>query len=131
MDPGCLFVPIHRVTDWGMTMATICQSCGQLTGNQSYDDSLWGVYYRLRDGRGNQEALSFTADWMDENVQDDEDAETLKLAMEKDMARRGLCPSCGRPNLHGISDNDVMPADEARELAEMYAEQAAEIRAGC
>jgi hypothetical protein len=46
------------------------------------------------------------------------------------MINRGLCPSCARPDLSRVKPEDVMTEDEAKEMHEMWAEQAAERRMG-
>ena len=113
-------------------MATVpCRTCHQLEGIDEYDQELWSIYHRLRDGRSSYEPLVYTSDWLQENVMDDEDHAAVVHSMERDMHRRGLCVTCGRPNLTNIGPDDIMDEDEARELAEMWAEQAAERRAGC
>jgi hypothetical protein len=109
----------------------ICQGCGQLQGIEEYDEALWDVYNRIRDARSSYEPLVFTSDWLQENVLDEEDETAVIHAMEKDMHNRGLCVVCGRPNLQGISIDDVMSKEEAQEMHEIWAEQAAERRMGC
>jgi hypothetical protein len=114
-----------------MTDKSVCTYCGQLHGIPTYDDELWSIYDRIRDGRSNYEPLIFTSDWMQENIVDDEDHDAMMHAMEKDMYNRGLCIKCGRPDLRNVKPEDVMSEEEAQELHEMWAEQAAERRAGC
>jgi len=109
----------------------ICNSCGQLTGIDEYDEKLWDLHGRRRDRRQYGEALVFDAEWLQENVRDEEDYEILDITMSKDMHQRGLCPTCGRPNLSGMTDADFMDEDEAREAAEAEAERRAEMRMGC
>jgi hypothetical protein len=108
-----------------------CTSCGVLQGNEELDNSMWSIYHRIEGGRSHYEPLVFTSDWLQENVQDDEDHAAVMHAMEKDMANRGLCPKCGRPNLTGVKEDDIMSEKDAQDMADMYAEQAAERRAGC
>jgi len=107
----------------------VCTGCGQLQGVVSYDEALWYVYNRLADGRSRREPLVFYAD--DAHHQYDDDFDAMKLAMERDMHERGLCVTCGRPDLRGVRQDDILSDEDARELADMYAEQAAERRAGC
>lgn len=108
----------------------ICSGCGQLKGIREYDDELWSIYHRIRDGRSTYEPLVFTGDWMEENVRDEEDFEAVKLAMERDMYNRGLCTECARPDLRNVHPDDVMSEEESQEIHEMWAEQAAERRMG-
>jgi len=70
-----------------------CTGCGQLEGIKEYDDALWDVYYRIDDGRSTYEPLVFTGDWLQENVLDEEDMQSVHAAMENDMVNRGLCPT--------------------------------------
>lgn len=111
-------------------MSEFCGVCGQLQNDET-TESLWSIYNRLPGGHRHQEPLVFSSDWMQENVIDEEDHAALMQCMNRDMAQRGLCTGCGRPDLRGVNPEDVMSEEEARELGEMYAEQAAEIRAGC
>ena len=108
-----------------------CTACGVLQGIEEFDNKMWEVYHRLKDGRSNYEPLVFTSDWLQENVQDDEDHDAVMHAMSKDMHNRGLCTKCGRPDLTGVTEDDIYSEEDAQEMAEMYAEQAAERRAGC
>lgn len=117
---------------------TICRVCGQLKGIEEYDHQLWDLYHRW-DGGGRQyiEPLVYTqSDFEDMGYHsmydmDDESIDSVKLSMEKNMAERGLCTECGRPNLAGIPASDFMSKEDAREIADMYAEMAAERRMGC
>lgn len=102
-----------------------CSGCGQVNGVPEYDDKLRDIYHRIRDGRSTWEPLVFTGEEFHE------DEEGSMLAMERNMAQRGLCVTCSRPDLRGVDPDDVMSEDDAREMHEMWAEQAAEIRAGC
>jgi len=111
-------------------VAPFCKTCGQLN-TEAVTEALWDIYSRLPDGRQHREGLVFDGQWLNENVIDDEDVEVLNLTMERDMAARGLCVSCGRPSLAGVNPDDVMSEEDARELAEIAAEEAAERRAGC
>lgn len=110
---------------------TICATCGQLLGVKEYDEQLWDLHERRKDARQHGEALVFDSQWLQENVHDEEDHAAVMGAMEKDMHARGLCTTCGRPDLSGMTDDDFLTEEDAQGLAEMYAEQAAERRAGC
>lgn len=109
---------------------TICRGCGQLQGVKDYDDTLWDIYYRLRDGRHTWEPLVYTREEFEESWDDDGETNWAMIAMERNMADRGLCPECGRPNLTGVRDDEIMDEEESRELHEMWAEMAAERRMG-
>lgn len=109
----------------------ICNGCGQLQGIEEYDAKLWNLYHRIDDGRSSREALVYTSDWLQENVIDDEDHAAVMHSMERDMSNRGLCTKCGRPNLRGVDPNKIMSEKDAKDMHDMWAEQAAEIRAGC
>lgn len=109
----------------------VCPGCGQLKGIPEYDAALRNIYDRIRDGRSTYEPLVYTSDWLEENVGDDEDFQSVMLAMEKDMHNRGICPACSRPDLSCVKPEDIMCEEEAQEIHEMWAEQAAERRAGC
>ena len=76
-------------------------------------------------------SLVYDAAWLQEHVLDDDDHEAVRGAMGSNMRGRGLCSECGRPDLSGTTADDFDSEEDARELAEMYAEQAAELRAGC
>ncbi len=108
-----------------------CQRCNQLTEIEQYDDKLWDIYHRISDGRSNYEPLIFNSDWLQENVQDDEDHDAVMHAMSKDMRNRGLCPNCGRPDLRGVTKDMILSHEDVKEMNEMHAEQRAERRAGC
>jgi hypothetical protein len=108
-----------------------CTGCGQLTGIEEYDNQLWDVYHRIDDGRSNREALVFYADDEHHDSDDEDGRSAMVLAMERNMHERGLCVTCGRPDLRGIREDQIMSEEDARELWEMHAEQAAERRAGC
>lgn len=110
-------------------MTEFCQTCGVPFANE-IDSQLWDIYNRIDDGRSHYEPLVFTSDWLQENIYDEEDHAAVMNAMEKDMYHRGLCVTCGRPDLRGVSPDDVLSHEDARELADMYAEQAAERRMG-
>jgi hypothetical protein len=108
----------------------ICTGCGQLQGIPAYDEKLWDIYNRIDDGRSTHEALVFDSEWLQENVQDEEDHAVVMHSMEKDMYNRGLCVKCGRPNLQGVDSSQILSTQDAIAMAEMWAEQAAERRAG-
>ena len=107
-----------------------CHSCG-VPNKPEASAALWDIYERIRDGRSTYEPLVFTSDWLQENVVDDEDHEAVMHAMERDMHNRGLCPICARPDLRGVNPEDVMSEEDAKDMHDMWAEQAAERRAGC
>jgi hypothetical protein len=108
----------------------VCNGCGQLEGISQYNEALWDIYYRIDDGRSTYEPLVFTSDWLEENVRDEEDMDSVKLAMERDMVNRGLCPECARPDLRGVDPNNILSEEDAKDLHEMWAEMAAERRMG-
>ena len=107
-----------------------CPGCG-VPNKPEVTNALWDIYDRIRDGRSTYEPLVFTSDWLQENVQDDEDHDAVMHAMERDMHNRGLCITCGRPDLRGVNPEDVMSEEDAKDMHDMWAEQAAERRAGC
>jgi hypothetical protein len=110
-----------------------CIGCGQLIGVKEYDDKLWEVYYRIRDGRSTWEPLVYTQDDLDEAGfydGDEYDRNSVMLSMERNMHERGLCTVCGRPDLSGVTEDMIMTEEEAKDLHEMWAEQAAERRMG-
>lgn len=109
----------------------ICHVCGQIEGIKEYDKALWDIYYRIGDGRSQLEPLVFTGDWMEENIHDDEDFDAVMHAMEKDMDNRGLCTECARPNLRYVSPDDIMSEEDAKEMQEMWAQEAQERKFGC
>lgn len=106
-----------------------CPGCG-VPNTPEINRQLWDIYDRIRDGRSTYEPLVFTSDWLEENVADEEDFDSVKLAMERDMSNRGLCPICARPDLRGVLPEDVMSDEEAKDLHEMWSEMAAERRMG-
>jgi hypothetical protein len=115
-------------------MSEVCIGCGQLNGVVEYDQKLWNLYYRIDDGRSQYEPLVFSQEDREEMGYDfhmDEGFDPMELAMDKNMAERGLCTVCARPNLNGIDESRILSEEDAREMADMYAEQQAEIRAGC
>src|SRR5882762_10410752 len=102
-------------------MMKMCRVCGQLEGIKEYDTILWEIYHRIRDGRSTWEALVFTSDYIQENILDEDDHDSMMTAMENDMHNRGLCPECGRPDLRGVKPEDIMTEEESRELHDMWA----------
>jgi predicted Fe-S protein YdhL (DUF1289 family) len=107
-----------------------CPGCGQIN-DERVTERLWGIYERLDDGRQHREGLSFDGEWLREHIVDDEDHAVLMHTMERDMAQRGLCAGCGRPDLRGIDPASVLSEEDARDLADAAAERAAELRMGC
>lgn len=107
-----------------------CKGCGVLLGVEEFDNKMWEVYNRLKSGKQHYEPLVFTSDYLQENVQDEDDHEAVMGAMGRDMANRGLCTECGRPDLKGVTEDDLYTEEEASDLADMYAEMAAERRMG-
>ena len=110
-----------------------CKSCGQFTDKQT-TEKLWSVYNRIDDGRSTYEPLVYTsADLEEANFYggDEDDVEAVMRSMEKNMHERGLCITCARPDLRGMDPSKIMSEEDARELQDMWAEQAAERRAGC
>jgi hypothetical protein len=107
-----------------------CKVCGQLQGIAEYDDHLWDLYHRLPQfvSRSHIEPYVFTSDDMFD--WSDEDRETMNMVVEKNMAERGLCIECGRPNLVGADLSELMTVEEAKDLHDMYAEMEAERRMG-
>lgn len=108
-----------------------CTTCGQLKGIKEYDDTLWDLHHRRKDQKQNIEGLVFDGHWMQENIHDEFDMEVLDHVMSKDMYQRGLCPTCGRPNLSGLTDDDFYTEQEIGELQDMWAMEAMERRMGC
>jgi len=126
-------VPHHRKG----TVNLPCRHCGTLN-TEEVRAQLWSLYDRLDDGgRKHIEPLVYTqSDFEDMGYHsmydmDDESIDSVKLSMENNMAERGLCPSCGLPDLRGYTEKDFLSEEDARDLADMYAEMAAERRAGC
>lgn len=105
----------------------ICNCCGQLKGIKEYDRELWNIYHRISDGRSTWEPLVFTSD----DIEDQDDYDSMMAAMERDMVRRGLCGECGRPDLRNVNPDDILSVEDLREMQDMWAEEAAERRAGC
>jgi hypothetical protein len=112
----------------------MCNACGQLQGIPEYDEKLWDIYHRLPElvSRSYIEPFVYTQDDLDElGFYDDEDSrEVVMMSMERNMIERGLCGGCGRPNLQGRDMSELMSEEEAQDLHDMYAEQAAERRMG-
>ena len=113
----------------------VCSYCGQLEGIPAYNRELWDIYHRLPEkvGRSYIEPFVYTQDDLEEmGAFDDEEVfESVQMSMERNMVERGLCGGCGRPDLRGVDMSELMTEEEAQQLHDMYAEQAAEIRAGC
>jgi hypothetical protein len=109
----------------------VCTVCGQIEDIPLYDEALWDIYHRIDDGRSSYEPLVFTSDWLQENIVDDEDHEALMHTMERDMHNRGLCVKCGRPDLRNVDESKILSQEDAREMQDMWAMEAAERRAGC
>jgi hypothetical protein len=109
----------------------ICASCGQLQGIPEYDDKLWELHSRRKDGRQNIEGLVFDSEWLQENIMDEHDEEVLDLTMSRDMHNRGLCPTCGRPDLAGKTEEDFYSEQDALEMQDMWAQEVMERRMGC
>jgi len=107
-----------------------CPSCG-VPNNPQTNVQLEDIYYRIHSPRSHIEPLVYTMDEYLDSYEPEFDDYTANLAMSKNMAERGLCPTCGRPDLRGITPEMIMTEEEAQELHEMYAEQEAERRAGC
>lgn len=109
-----------------------CNYCGTINTpeNREY---LYDLYHRLDDGgRKHIEPLVYTQDDLyDAGYPDEESIDAIKLSMEHNMAERGLCPECGLPDLRGTTEDDFMSHEDAKDLADMYAEMAAERRMGC
>jgi hypothetical protein len=109
----------------------VCPGCGQVQEIRAYDEALWDIYSRIKDGRSMAEPLVYDSQWLQENVMDEEDEAAVMHSMEKDMRSRGLCIVCARPDLRGVSEDDILSEEDSKEIHEMWAEQAAERRAGC
>jgi hypothetical protein len=109
----------------------VCRGCGQVKGIEAYDNALWDLYHRIDDGRSTYEPLVYTGEEFEDSWDDEHEENYAMIAMERDMARRGLCTECGRPDLSGVDPKSIMSEEDAREMHDMWAEQAAERRAGC
>jgi hypothetical protein len=107
-----------------------CPSCG-VPNNPQTNAELEDIYYRIRSPRSHIEPLSYTMDEYLDTYEPEFDDYTANWAMERNMAERGLCPTCGRPDLRGVTEDMLMDEDEAEELHEMYAMEEAERRMGC
>lgn len=116
-----------------MSDAPFCQGCDQLLGIPEYDARLWDLYHRIDDGRQHREPLVYTQDDLEEAgfYDSEEDRDSVMHSMERSMHERGLCVTCGRPSMAGIDPSRILSEEDAQDLADMYAEQAAERRAGC
>jgi len=118
-------------------MTKICIGCGQLEGIEAYDVELWNIYDRVEmGGRQYIEPLVYTqSDFEDMGYHsmydmDEESIDSVKMSMENNMAERGLCPECGRPDLTGVFPEEIMSKEDAKDQRDMYAEMAAERRMG-
>ena len=118
-----------------MISVKVCSGCGQIEGIPEYDRELWSIYHRLPSmaSRSHIEPFVYTGDELNELgfYDDDEMRDSVMLSMERNMVERGLCGGCGRPNLAGVDLSELMTEEEAKDLHDMYAEMAAERRAGC
>lgn len=110
-----------------------CRACGQLN-DEEVTRKLDELYYRW-DGKGRQtiEPHVYVGEELEEmGYYDDEDTrDAVMLAMEKNMAQRGLCTGCGRFDLRRAKPEDILSLKEAQDMHDMYAEMEAERRAGC
>jgi hypothetical protein len=109
----------------------ICNGCGMIEGNKDVDAELWDTYHRISDGRATWEPLVYTMEEYQESYDDDGETNFAMLAMEQDMVRRGLCPTCGRPDLRNITEDQILSDEDLKEMQDMWAEEAAERRTGC
>src|SRR5215472_9171825 len=93
----------------------VCSSCGQLQTAENRQ-ALYDVYDRIRDGRSPYEPLVYTqSDLAEANFYNDEEMhESVMLSMEKNMYERGLCPTCGYPDLRGVTEDMIMSEEDAR-----------------
>jgi hypothetical protein len=120
-------------------MDKVCNACGQVEDVPEYDHKLWDIYHRLPDmvSRSHIEPLVYTQSDFEEmgysgmHEMDEDTHDSVMMSMERNMVERGLCGGCGRPNLAGRDLSELMTEEEARDLHDMYAEMAAERRAGC
>lgn len=112
-------------------MSINCIQCGQLQDVKEYDSYLWDLYHRMKSGVQNNEPLIFTSNWIEENIFDEDDHDAMMTAMSRDMVNRRLCPTCSRPDLRGLTDDDFYSEEDAEAMADMWAMEAAERRMGC
>lgn len=112
---------------------SVCKCCGQLIGIPEYDDALWDLQARRKDEKQNNTPLVFSSEdlYDDPDWLDDREHSGAWLAMERNMAERGLCTECGRPLLMGKTEDDFYTDEEYEGMCEMWAMEAAERRAGC
>jgi hypothetical protein len=108
---------------------THCLSCG-VPNTPEVNRQLWDIYGRIIDGRSRAEPLVYTMEEYQDSWDDDGETNWATLAMEKDMYNRGLCPTCGRPDLSGVNPEDIMSEEDAKDMHEMWSEQEAERRMG-
>lgn len=112
----------------------VCRCCGLPTDlSEDALAHLWDLQARRIDGRQNNEALVYSSDdlYDDPDWLDDRENSGPWLAMGRNMAERGLCPECGLPDLRGMTEDDFYSEEEYEDMCDMWAEQAAERRAGC
>lgn len=107
-----------------------CHSCG-VPNTPEINSQLWDIYDRIEDGRSTWEPLVYSREEYEDSWDDQYEENYAMIAMERNMHERGLCPTCGRPDLRGISPDQIMSEEDAKEMHDMWAEQAAERRAGC
>lgn len=114
-------------------MPDICGNCGTVQGVEEYITTLWELHARRKDEKQLGEPLVYFQDDLDElGFYDDEDTrDAVMVSMERNMAERGLCPSCGLPDLRGLTAEDFHSEEDMKELQDMWAEEAAERRMGC
>jgi hypothetical protein len=113
-----------------MANEVVCPACGQLLGVEEYNSKLWELYYHLDIGGRQYIKPLVYIPGEDFDPYDQDDFDAIMLAMEKNMVERGLCGECGRPNLAGKTAEDFLSEEDAKDLAAMYAEMAAERRMG-
>jgi hypothetical protein len=117
-----------------MTEVLPCPACGVLmNAPEGYYEPMWDLYYRRKDGRQNIEPLVYTQEDVEDDPEWYNDRENSGpwLAMGHNMAQRGLCGECGMPDLRGLTTEDFHSHEDIKELQDMWAEEAAERRAGC
>lgn len=108
-----------------------CPTCG-VPNTPEVNATLYDIYYRIRDGRSTWEPLVYFQDDLQEcGFYDDEEMhDSVMLSMERNMHERGLCITCGCPDLSGVTEDMIMTEEEAQDLHDMWQEQAAERRMG-
>lgn len=111
----------------------VCHVCG-VPDTPETNRALWDVYHRLDNGGRKYIApFVYTQDELEEAgfYDDEETHDSYMYAMEKNMIERGLCGECGRPDLRGVTEDQILSEEDAQDMADMYAEMEAERRAGC